>query len=263
MNNNSETNFDVPFLSLNGIIEELCFLPGVECHTVLKSLLSYRLRPSLSASICPHLETDEKRIGMSTITDIFERIAKRRGWAHAAETSEFDDAEKWEHDPGEETKRREKQVWKDVMKQLHCSFAVVSKAFDEGLEHVGIVLEFTRRPKAKNGSATDLDVEAKGDIMKPGDKRFSEYLETKLAELYSNRGQTLKTWAKGRGLSPEQFDADKSPGTDDFEATPDESHHRRDQQQLYLILYMEFLVCLSSITCILSVTHCVIEHQER
>ncbi len=181
---------------------------------------------------------------MSTITDIFERIAERRGWVRTAERSEFDDAEEWEHDPGEEAKRKEKEIWNDIMKQLHCSFEVVSKAIDEGLEHAGLLLELIKPPKSKNVSEPDFDVEASGDIMKPGDKGFSEYLEKKLADFYSKRGQTLKTWAKGTGLSAEAFDAAKSSGNDDSEVTPDENHHRRDQQQLYLILYMEFLVRL-------------------
>ena len=198
------------------------------------------------ASPCPEGEADEDRIGMSTITDIFERIAERRGWVRTAQRSEFDDAEAWEHDPGEEAKRNEKEIWNDIMKQLHCSFEVVSNAIDEGLEHAGLLLEFIKPSKANKFPAADVDVEAKGDVIKSGDKGFSDYLEKKLADFYSKRGQTLKTWARGRGLSAEQFDAAKSPGIDDSKTTPDENHHRRDQQQLYLILYMEFLVRLPS-----------------
>jgi hypothetical protein len=188
--------------------------------------------------------TDEGRNGMSTITDIFERIAERRGWIRTAQRSKFDDAEAWEHDAGDEAKRNEKKIWNDIMKQLHCSFEVVSKAMDEGLEHAGLLLEFIKPPKKNRASAPDVDVEAKGGVMKPGDKGFSDYLEKRLADFYSKRGQTLKTWARGRGLSAEQWDAAQPPGIDDSEATPDENRHRRDQQQLYLILYMEFLVRL-------------------
>jgi hypothetical protein len=183
---------------------------------------------------------------MSTIIDIFERIAERRGWVRTAQRSEFDDAEAWEHDPGEDAKRKEKEIWNDIMKQLHSSFEVLSKAMDEGLEHAGLLLEFIKPHKANKVPAADIDVEAKGDDMKPGDKGFSEYLEKKIAGFYSKRGQTLKTWARGRGLSAEQFDAAKSPGIDDSEATPDENRHLRDQQQLYLVLYLEFLVRLPS-----------------
>jgi hypothetical protein len=185
-------------------------------------------------------------IGMSTITDIFERIAERRGWVKTERGSEFDDAEQWERDPTEEAKRKEKQVWNDIMKHLHESFMLVSGAMDEGLEHAGLLLELINPPKAK-ASTEETDVEAQGEVLKPGDKGFSDYLENKLADFYSKRGQTLKTWARGRGLSSDQWDAAKSPGIDGTEPTPDENRHRRDQQQLYLILYMEFLVSLHSI----------------
>src|SRR5277367_4459079 len=165
---------------------------------------------------------------MSTITDIFERIAERRGWVRTAQRSEFDDAEAWENDPGEDAKRKEKEIWNDIMKQLHCSFEEVSKAIDEGLEHAGLLLEFIKPPKANKVPTADVDVEAKGDVMKPGDKGFSDYLEKKLTDFYSKRGQTLKTWARGRGLSAEQFDTANSLGNDGSEPTPDENRHRRD-----------------------------------
>jgi hypothetical protein len=51
-------------------------------------------------------------VGMSTITDIFERIAERRGWIKSKRNS-FDRAEAWEHSD-EESKLREKQVWNQV-----------------------------------------------------------------------------------------------------------------------------------------------------
>jgi hypothetical protein len=48
-------------------------------------------------------------IGMSTIMDIFERIAERRGWIKSKHTV-FDQAEAWEH-ADEESKFEEKRVW--------------------------------------------------------------------------------------------------------------------------------------------------------
>jgi hypothetical protein len=63
-------------------------------------------------------------IGMSTITDIFERIAERRGWVKIA-NSKYDKAESWE-DCGEEAKEEEKRIWNEIMKTLHEPFEVVS-----------------------------------------------------------------------------------------------------------------------------------------
>jgi hypothetical protein len=62
-------------------------------------------------------------IGISTITDIFERIAERRGWIDSPE-SKHDKAEAWEH-CGHEDKEREKKTWNEIMKTLHEPFEVV------------------------------------------------------------------------------------------------------------------------------------------
>lgn len=63
-------------------------------------------------------------IGMSTITDIFERIAERRGWVKVS-NSKYDKAESWE-DCGEKAKDEEKRIWNEIMKTLHEPFEVVS-----------------------------------------------------------------------------------------------------------------------------------------
>jgi len=62
-------------------------------------------------------------IGMSTITDIFERIAERRGWVRVP-NSKFDRAESWEA-CGLEAKEKEKATWNEIMKTLHEPFEVV------------------------------------------------------------------------------------------------------------------------------------------
>lgn len=175
-------------------------------------------------------------IGMSTITDIFERIAERRGWIKSKRDS-FDRAEAWEHCEGED-KLKEKQVWNEVMKVLHEPFAVAAAAMDEGMEHAGLVLEILEKPKKNKGE----DEEAKGTDPKPGDVDFSKYLEQKMDDFYRKRGDTLKAWARQKGLTEDQFDAGKSSHPDGKNFTPGEAQHRRDQQQLYLILYMEYLL---------------------
>lgn len=174
-------------------------------------------------------------IGLSTITDIFERIAERRGWVKST-SSRHDASEAWE--PCDEAaKNEEKRIWNEMMKTLHEPFAVVVAAMDEGVEHVGLVLEFNKPPKKKKGE----DVEAKGNDPRPGDPEFAKFLEQKLKDFYGARGKTLKAWARNKGLSEEMFNElhDSARATKDATS---EAQHARDQQQLYLILYMEFLV---------------------
>lgn len=176
-------------------------------------------------------------VGMSTIMDIFERIAERRGWVDAQQNS-FDRAESWEH-RDESAKAGEKKVWNEVMKALHEPFAVAVAAMDEGMEHAGLVLEILPKPKKKKGG----DVEDKGTDPRPGDAEFSTYLNRKVVDFYSKRGETLKAWARENGMFEEQYGSVKSDPSDGDNFTPDEAQYRRDQQQLYLILYMEHLVC--------------------
>jgi hypothetical protein len=186
---------------------------------------------------------------MSTVTDIFERIAERRGWIEISEAnSKHDDREAWEKDPDIKAKIEEKRIWNEVMKQLHEPFAIASEAMDEGLEHAGRLLEILPKPKKskdKDAGAEETDLEANvgnGGTIRPGDAGFADHLEKKMLGFYQRRGETLKAWAREKGLSEEQFDKAKFPLPSDTATTPDESSHQKDQQQLYLILYMEHLV---------------------
>jgi hypothetical protein len=161
--------------------------------------------------------------------------------------SRSDDGEAWQNDPNVKERLEEKRLWNAVMIQLHEPFQIAAQTMDEGLEHVGILLGLLPNPKKMKKSAKsslaaagDADVEAAGDIIKPGDDGFADYLDNKLTEFYGRRGEALRTWAKEKGLSVEQFD--QGIGSTDDSASPDETQHMKDQQQLYLILYMEFLV---------------------
>jgi hypothetical protein len=174
--------------------------------------------------------------GMSCITDIFERIAERRGWVKSRHNS-FDRAEAWEH-LAEDQKAAEKKLWNEIMKSLHEPFAVLGAAMGEGMLHAGFTLEILPRPKKKTGE----DIEASGNDPRPGDVGFAQFLDQKLRDFYSKRGTALKTWAREKGLSEGRFDTTKGPPFDTDEYTNEEAEHRRDQQQLYIILYMENLL---------------------
>jgi len=180
-------------------------------------------------------------VGLSTITDIFERIAERRGWIKSTD-SRHDESEAWE-DYDASAKNEEKRVWNEMMKTLHEPFSVAVAAMDEGIEHVGLILEFNKPAKTKQGKT---DVEAKGSDSKPGDPGFAKILDQKLKEFYGKRGQTLKAWARNKGLSEDMFDS-LNTNPEGTKPTRDEAQHARDQQQLYLILYMEFLVSHTSL----------------
>ncbi|CZS95803.1 uncharacterized protein RAG0_05328 [Rhynchosporium agropyri] len=174
-------------------------------------------------------------IGMSTITDIFERIAERRGWINVPE-SKFNDIEGWEKGK-ERDKEEEKKTWNEIMKTMHEPFALVTAAMDEGLQHAALALELIPKPRATKGE----DVEAKGGDPVPGHPKFAECLDRKMMDFYSGRGKTLKAWARQKGLNGAYSDS-AQPARDEDRRAEDESKHGRDQQQLYLILYLEHLL---------------------
>jgi hypothetical protein len=93
------------------------------------------------------------------------------------------------------------------------------------------------RPKTKKVE----DVEEKASDPRPGNTGFAAYLEQKMSEFYRKRGATLEAWARQKGLSATQSDPSAAP-PDSGDYASEGSQNYRDQQQLYLILYLEHLL---------------------
>lgn len=164
-------------------------------------------------------------VGISSIMDIFERVAERRGWNVGADEAPEIVAQK----------EKEKRVWNEVMKRMHVPFEILTEAVDQGLEHAALRLEIVPRPKQPNGAnqkgSRDADVEAKGDSVRPGDDGFSTVIAQKLARFDATKGEALRTWIAERG---------QVRGGDDG-LSPAEARER-DQAQLYCLLYMDRLM---------------------
>ena len=89
-------------------------------------------------------------MGMSSIADIFDRLADRRGWrASPSGTLEEREALKKARDT-------EKSNWSKIMKSLHDPFEVLTASMDEGLRHALYTLELSKPPKSgKNETGTE------------------------------------------------------------------------------------------------------------
>ena len=89
-------------------------------------------------------------MGMSSIADIFDRIADRRGWRESA-TGTLEEKEALK-----KTKDIEKSNWSKIMKSLHDPFDVLTASMDEGLRHALYTLELGKSPKSgKNETGTE------------------------------------------------------------------------------------------------------------
>ena len=173
-------------------------------------------------------------IGMSSVADIFSRVAERQGWwIHE------DDAP--EHlGRSDEVKEMEKEQWSEIMRTLHEPFEVLTGWMDQGLQHVLFTLELEensmkqRKKMARTSNDNPPDIEASGNNIEPGDERFAGVLSNKIDQFYEQRKITLDTWCRHKGLDL-QHQTPQQSGSGSSKAIAD---HQRHQRQLYLILYV-------------------------
>lgn len=181
--------------------------------------------------------------GMSSIADIFDRVAERHGWSPTS--SESQNKLQGENNISK-TKEREKTQWNDIMKTLHSSFETMTEALDEGLQHALFTLQLAtpKREKAtlkiQVADQATHDVEEQGDSIRPGDTGFATYLTGKIENFYNQRKLTLAIWCKQRGISLEEnlFKNPVIAAPHIHTENEDVWQHQRSQRQLYLILYV-------------------------
>ncbi|CAK7207995.1 hypothetical protein SEUCBS139899_010829 [Sporothrix eucalyptigena] len=159
-------------------------------------------------------------VGITSIMDIFQRVAERHGWKADTEQTPERIAQR----------AQEKKVWNEVMKRMNGPFGILSEAIDQGLEHAALLLEIVPRPKPGKKGAADADVEARGDSLNPGDVGFSEIIEKKVEQFTATKGAALQAWVKERALVRGE------------ELLSSSEARERDQAQLYVLLYMERLM---------------------
>ncbi|GAB7352514.1 hypothetical protein MBLNU459_g2913t1 [Dothideomycetes sp. NU459] len=176
-------------------------------------------------------------MGVSSVVEVFERIAEEREWNHPAATKSLE-----EIDNARERARFEAvEDYHAIMKTMREPFIAIAQDIDDGLQHVLITLQLIKAPKKK------ADSEAKGDRPQPGEDGFTEYLEKRVHAFHSEKHKLLMRWCELRGikLAPNFFD---NPETAEFEAPEwykDEAMH--DQRKvfrarLYIVLYIDYLL---------------------
>lgn len=192
--------------------------------------------------------------GMSSAADIFQRIAERRGWTQR-ETASSPENEKG------------KSQWNEIMRTLHDPFQTVTDNMHDGLQHALYTLELAKPPKKRKASkksssdgAASKDLEADAGVMKPGDPEYATYLNKKIDVFYEQRKTTLAVWCQQRGIKMDAkpFENPSQTAlnirTENSSRIEDPEEHAKNQRQLYLVLYMEFLLW-SSGRAVLALVH--------
>lgn len=171
-------------------------------------------------------------LGLGSVMDLFERVAEVNHW---------DGEDATEHD--HELRETAVQEWNELFSFVHEPFGQIMEVMDEGLTHIMLRMQFTKPPKKKKGQNQD-DAEAKGDAVKPGDKNFAEYMQKQTDIFYSSKEPTLRQWVESKGikLGADYFSSPDQIDDETLKRMPSITTRKRDQRQLYILLYVIFLL---------------------
>ncbi|KAK9376334.1 uncharacterized protein V1513DRAFT_440036 [Lipomyces chichibuensis] len=186
---------------------------------------------------------------LGSVVEIFERVAHSRG---CCDVNDFidEDSENPDIMDRKEILEAEQAEWNEIMKSLHAQFEAMSNAMNDGLLHASYALELTKKPKDKNVQQdaemeeTIVDLETRGKIRKPGDTKFGEYLEVKVRYFKERRNASLKKWCELKGVAlPDAEDGSSLERVRSrVQRSKDLTGKDQTRQQLYLVLYLEFLL---------------------
>lgn len=187
---------------------------------------------------------------MAHMPDILKRIADGGGWIPSNFEAKMEGADDFPQSSPCQSQEEYDIVWKKSIGALLEPATALIEATKDGLEHAGLQLEIIPRPGdgrffnwmpgARRNAKTDL--EAEGELLKPGTAGFSKTLEDKLCDFRTRRIDALTAWADSEGLTEEQLEKLKTLGEFDVDESPAGAHVLRDRQQLYLILYIQHMV---------------------
>ena len=141
----------------------------------------------------------------------------------------------------EAIRRLESDEWDEVISLSRPAFVQVQTALLGGITHVAQVLKIQKALKTKV-----MDVEEANSPPKPGDSAFASHLQKSTDDFHSDRLKVIKAWAERKGLSLPQTFWDQPNQHFSMkkirEGTEQGVRERMNQQQLYLILYLGYLV---------------------
>ncbi|EXJ84277.1 hypothetical protein A1O3_04944 [Capronia epimyces CBS 606.96] len=176
--------------------------------------------------------------GLSTFVDILESVKNQK----AQGTDLISNV-----DMVEAIRRLEADEWREIIVLSRGSFQNVRASLIDGLAHICYVLELRPRPKA---TSKDPEMMA-GAPPAPGDPKFGEHLEAQIKLFEVRRQDTMRRWCEKKKINvPAKFwdDPMAQYNFTDSDSLDDTVRQKHNHQQLYLMLYLDYLlysICLS------------------
>ncbi|KAK6385065.1 hypothetical protein LTS17_002628 [Exophiala oligosperma] len=177
--------------------------------------------------------------GLSTFADILQSVRRHKEEGEdLIEDASLVDA----------IHRLEADEWHEVVAMSRGPFSRVKESLSDGIAHVQYVLELAPRPKIPKTHDPEKNADAPPG---PGDPNFTEHLKAEIKLFEEHREGTMRRWCEKKGIDvPAKFWEDPSAQYNFKNANSlDETiRSKHNHQQLYLILYLEYLlysVCLS------------------
>jgi hypothetical protein len=223
--------------ALNGSVTALTALHGKlqgDLVFAKREVAVGKLDASDLASIFKHLRRIMlPTVGLSTLSELLERAANFHGWTQ----------EHLENGLTEDEKTVRNTLiaeWTDNIRSLRRSLEALTTVICDGLEHASLQLQFAKRPKST------IDVEAKTETARPGESGFADLLERVINDHHTGKREMLRDWTQRHGidLPADFFDRVQSAPQrflNEFPGASEEVHFR-NQRQLYMLLYMDFLI---------------------
>lgn len=183
-------------------------------------------------------------VGLSCMSDIFERTSEERGWDRS---KSFAGASLADATTNLEKARIESiSEWHELVRLLKGPFEDFTRVVNEGLQHVAITLELEKRG---NDATSEGDVESRGQSPCPGDDNFSTYLKRHSDDFSTTKEVMLRGWCHVHDIElPSDYFED--PYAPDISipkwllASTNAQH--RIRRQLLLVLYVQFLLFSTS-----------------
>jgi hypothetical protein len=169
--------------------------------------------------------------GLSTFIDIIQYVKRHKAQGTTLIPSSAIDA----------VHRLEAEEWHEVIAMSRVPFTRMRAVLGEGITHAQYVLELAPKPKSAK-----KDLEKSADAAPaPGEPAFAAYLLKEITIFQEHRRETMRKWCEKKGIDvPSKFweEADAQYKFEDLIAAEEAIRQKQNHQQLYLILYLEYLL---------------------